>query len=712
MTNERILVVEDESIVAKDLQNRLIKLGYQVPAMASSGEEAIKKAEDLKPSLILMDIMLKGEMDGIQAAEYVHSNLDIPVIFLTAYADENTLKRAKITEPFGYILKPFEERELVTAIEIALYKHQMEKKLKESQELYRDLVENQGEGIGIIDQDEKFVFANPAEEAIFGVPSGGLIGRMLGDFADRQKVASILEQTKKRSNGEAESYEIDITRHDDEKRNLLITSTPKYDKKGRYCGAFAIFQDITKRKLMEKELRLKNRDLMIISSIASTINRANNIQDMLKDVLKGAMVLTGADAGAIYLYEKEDKTKMTLQTSTYSTDAGSALSHRSSLPRNFSIDGNKVVYGEKGREHISGLFDEEVYSIYVPILVKGESIGVIVMYTINPVPEGADKSAELLSIGSQLGIAIDNHLMMKKIQDDSRYLSDIINESPDAMLTVDKNGMILSFNKSASRLLGYLKDEMVGKHLSSLLPDGSMPELDETKSYVREFKCSDGSEITLNISTSRLYKDNIEFGFIITLKNLSEIVGLKIAPIKETAVDTEQLYQFDPGFIYLFDKSVDGRYMEIFADQVKHNIQGLCISRKNPKNIRQMYGLEKTPVVWLNSSDSVAGENCIKPDNLTGLTATLHKFLMEAEDGIILLDGMEYLMTRNSYESLLKFIHFINDRVMQSRCRVFFCIDTLALDERQYHILRSEMLEFEDHSNERPLRTRAGQTSH
>ena len=126
MADARILIVEDENIVAKDIQIRLEKFGYEVPGMASSGEVAIRKAEETQPDLVLMDIMLKGQMTGVEAAEQIRSQLDIPVIYLTAYSDSATLERAKVTEPFGYVLKPFEEKELHTAIEISLYRHRME----------------------------------------------------------------------------------------------------------------------------------------------------------------------------------------------------------------------------------------------------------------------------------------------------------------------------------------------------------------------------------------------------------------------------------------------------------------------------------------------------------------------------------------------------------------------------------------------------------
>jgi class 3 adenylate cyclase len=127
----RILIAEDESVIAIDLAKTLERLSYKVVGSSRNGTDVVKKAEDLKPDLILMDILLDGKITGIDAAQDIMNTLDIPVIYLTAFADPVTLEKAKLTEPFGYILKPFDERTLHTAIEMALYKHEINKKLKE-----------------------------------------------------------------------------------------------------------------------------------------------------------------------------------------------------------------------------------------------------------------------------------------------------------------------------------------------------------------------------------------------------------------------------------------------------------------------------------------------------------------------------------------------------------------------------------------------------
>src|ERR1700693_1860389 len=129
MANERIFIVEDEGIVAADLQTMLKRLGYYVVGIAATGEEAVEGVARTLPDLVLMDIRLQGDMDGIQTAEHIMVHHEIPVTYLTAYADETTLERAKTTLPYGYILKPFEERDLRTTIELALYKYRMQNML-------------------------------------------------------------------------------------------------------------------------------------------------------------------------------------------------------------------------------------------------------------------------------------------------------------------------------------------------------------------------------------------------------------------------------------------------------------------------------------------------------------------------------------------------------------------------------------------------------
>ena len=142
MGRVNVLLVEDESIVAKDIQLSLKRLGYNVLGIENTGEKAISSARKLDPDIIIMDIMLKGKINGIEASERIRKEQNIPIIYLTAYADENTLSKAKITEPYAYIIKPYKEIDLHTSIEMALYKHSKELEILKERDMLYNIVEN------------------------------------------------------------------------------------------------------------------------------------------------------------------------------------------------------------------------------------------------------------------------------------------------------------------------------------------------------------------------------------------------------------------------------------------------------------------------------------------------------------------------------------------------------------------------------------------
>jgi PAS domain S-box-containing protein len=177
MAKASILIVEDEAIVAADLADKLERAGYDISGTVSRGEHALRMVQQNRPDLILMDIRLAGPLDGIDVAKSLKISTDVPMVFLTAHSDDETIRRAGLTDPFGYILKPFEERDLTTQIEIALYRYQAERALRDSEGKYRALVETAFDGIIIIDGQGTIQSCNAAVERMFGYRREDLLRR-------------------------------------------------------------------------------------------------------------------------------------------------------------------------------------------------------------------------------------------------------------------------------------------------------------------------------------------------------------------------------------------------------------------------------------------------------------------------------------------------------------------------------------------------------
>ena len=256
MAKAEILIVEDNGVVAKDIQSRVKNLGFKAPFMVPSGEEAIEKIKEHKPDLVLMDIMLKGEMDGTEVAEQIGSRFHIPVVYLTAYADEKVLEAAKLTEPFGYLMKPFVDKELKVAIEIALYKHKMEMKLEESEERYRSLVENQTDLVSRFTTDGTFAFVNDAFCNFFEKTKDELIGKKWQPLPVGDDFPLVQEKLKTLSpSNPTVLIENRIRSGKGDIHWFQFVNSGLFDLDGNLMEVQSVGRDITDSKRAEEELR-------------------------------------------------------------------------------------------------------------------------------------------------------------------------------------------------------------------------------------------------------------------------------------------------------------------------------------------------------------------------------------------------------------------------------------------------------------------------
>ncbi len=273
MTPKQILIVEDEIIVAQDLQQSLQRLGYLVPVIASSGEKAIRHVAELHPDLVLMDITLKGSLDGVEVAERIRDQFDIPVVYLTAHADKKTLQRAKITGPLGYLVKPFEERELHTTIEMALHRHEIERRLKESEQWLATTLRCIGEGVIATDARGYIKFINPIAEGLTGWRREQALGHVLKAVFNvtHARQQNGVEELTPAARQEASTEQTILIAKDGTETLIDYSVAPIQDDKGIPFGVVLVFRDITEQKLAERERIKLMAELQTASAKVKTL---------------------------------------------------------------------------------------------------------------------------------------------------------------------------------------------------------------------------------------------------------------------------------------------------------------------------------------------------------------------------------------------------------------------------------------------------------
>jgi len=295
-----VLIVEDEQIVALDLQQTLTGLGYDAFAIAATADEAIARASERRPDLALMDIRIKGKRDGIEVAEELRDLFSIPVVFLTAHGDTATIERAKLVEPWGYLVKPVKVAELYSVIELALHKHQIEARLRERERWFSTTLRSIGDAILSVDLAGRVTFMNPAAETLMGVDAPSAIGmpvQAILQLIDRPPEAESPVLTALREQHLVELHEGNLRNLATGASRVISDSATPVLLNEQVLGAVMVFRDVTEQKKLQKRLEFADR-LASLGTMAAGV--AHEINNPLAVVLANTAFLT-EDLGALDL---------------------------------------------------------------------------------------------------------------------------------------------------------------------------------------------------------------------------------------------------------------------------------------------------------------------------------------------------------------------------------------------------------------------------
>lgn len=506
MEKTQVLIVEDDAIIAMDLESRMKKLGYGVTGVAGYGEQAIEKVKENTPDVVLMDIILKGEIDGIEAAEEIRTQYDIPVIFLTAFADKDRLKRAKLTYPFGFIIKPFQDKDLAITIEMALYvakvdseRKQTEKSLQESEELHRITLGNISDAVFLTDDTGVFTFICPNVAVIFGyseeeVRTFDNISKLLGDnYYDPNKLEAL---------GEIINLEIEVIDKAGKEHDLLVNVKGVSIKGGT---KLITCRDITERKQVEEALRKKTHDLgervKELNCLYSISKLAEHPDISLEEIFQGIVNTIPPS----WQYPEITCSRIILEDEEYKTD-------------NFKKSGWKqsseiFVHGKR-MGALEVFYLEEKPEIVEGPFLKEERL------LINAITERLGHIIERMQAEEALQKAHDE--LENKVAErtaDLNQMSKVFMESTDPIIIEGLDGYVTQINDEAVRVYGWSREELIGKPVKTIVPPQRHEQVDELME-----RCNQGDSVR-NVEGLHWNKNGDIYNVLITLSLLTGDTG-------------------------------------------------------------------------------------------------------------------------------------------------------------------------------------------
>ncbi len=436
----KILIVEDESVVAWDIQETLEELGYKVVANVTSGAEAIQIPAALKPDLVLMDIRLEDEMDGITAAEQIRDRFNIPIIYLTAHADEHTWQRAIRTNPYGYLVKPFQEQQLQTTIEIALRRHQLEKHSQETKEQIVNTLISIGEATIVTDHRGCILSMNEAAESLTGWSLTEVLGK------DTNQVLTFIQaQTHKKIKNPLmevmqKGIKINLSNHyllrtiNGKEIPINSVATPITNNEGKAIGSIIVIQDITQQQQAQEIQQQWREQEKLVAAFSQRLRQSLNLEEILNTTVTQVRQLLENDQVVIYRFSSDGNGLVVAES--VAADLLCLLGWEGRDP--WIADPNYLTQYQQGEVRIiedtykadlkqGQLRFLEFFSIrakvVVPLLTGEHLWGLLICHHCTAPRKWSQWQVELLKqLANQVGVAIDKAELVQKLEQANQQL--------------------------------------------------------------------------------------------------------------------------------------------------------------------------------------------------------------------------------------------------------------------------------------------------
>lgn len=436
----KVLIVEDESVVAWDIQETLESLGYKVVANVTSGAEAIQIPAALKPDLVLMDIRLEDDIDGITAAEQIRDRFDIPIIYLTAHADEYTWQRAINTNPYGYLIKPFQERELQTTIEIALRRHQLEKRSQDSQEQIVSTLISIGEATIVTDYRGYIVSLNQAAESL----TGWLLPEVIGKDAN-QLLTFIQAETQTQirnplmqaiENGTRVTLSSNYLLRTENGKEIPInsTATPIKNNEGEVIGSMIVIQDLSEQQQLQESQQQWLEQEKLVAGFSQQLRQSLNLDEILNTTVTQVRQLLENDQVVIYRFSADGTGSVVAES--VAADLLCLLGWEGRDP--WIAEPNYLAQYQQGKIRViedtyqadlkqGQLRFLEFFSIrskvVVPLIIGENLWGLLICHHCSAPRKWSEWQIELLKqLVSQVSIAIEKAELIKKLEQANQQL--------------------------------------------------------------------------------------------------------------------------------------------------------------------------------------------------------------------------------------------------------------------------------------------------